>query len=228
MSSVTAHLSRKSTINLPKLSSTKRLGVSLADLSQYQSFESTHLSTYNSQVPKSIKQFGLRYLQRPTKLRQIAQSGSNRYNMLRSIGSSASIEDFNRKPYLQQMAQEDLGSIQQQNSTENLLDITDTRGSKQLVTIAEQEKVDHRDKVSSDSLSSEDKMIVFKQRQPTYRDRKKAKLPETLVQPMIGLQDYVVKLKQIAPSNSKIRAGDFSLMSITKAEFENHVRLRFG
>ena len=68
-----------------------------------------------------------------------------------------------------------------------MLEITDTRGSKELVTIAEKEKVDHRDKVSSDSLSSNREMIVFKQRQPTFRDRKKAKLPETLVQPMTGL-----------------------------------------
>lgn len=54
-------------------------------------------------------------------------------------------------------------------------------------------------------------------------------VPKTLVQPLTGMLDYVTKLKEIAPeSNSKVRAGDFSLMLVTRDEFESHVRKRFG
>ena len=50
-------------------------------------------------------------------------------------------------------------------------------------------------------------------------------IPKTLVQSLTGMLDYVKKLKEIAPeSNAKVRTGDFSLMAVTRDEFESHVR----
>ena len=41
--------------------------------------------------------------------------------------------------------------------------------------------------------------------------------------------DYVPKLKEIAPeSNAKIRDVDFSLMQMTRIEFEKFVKSKFG
>lgn len=43
------------------------------------------------------------------------------------------------------------------------------------------------------------------------------------------ISEYVWKLREVAPeSNARARDNDYSLMSVSRAEFVSHVRSRFG